>query len=70
MYYNNTIELERSLSLNFLSSADFFFVKITFFNKFFQEHTIKVSILLDQDQDRHSSRSRSGSLLFAKVISR
>ena len=52
-----------------MSSADFFF-KITFFNKFFQEHTIRVSILLDQDQDRHSSRSRSGSLLFAKVISR
>ena len=69
MNYNNTIEPERSLSINFLSSADFFFLNY-FFNKFFQERTIRVSILLDQDQDRHSSRSRSGSILFAKVISR
>ena len=69
MNYNNTIEPERSLSINFLSSADFFFLNY-FFHKFFQERTIRVSVLLDQDQDRHSSRSRSGSLLFAKVISR
>ena len=69
MNYNNTIEPERSFSITFLSSADFF-LNITFFNKFFLEHTIRVSVLLDQDQDRHSSRSRSGSLLFAKVISR
>ena len=65
----NTIEQERSFSINFLSSADFF-LKITFFNKFFQEHTIRVSVGLDHDQDQHSSRPWSGSLLFAKVISR
>ena len=65
----NTIEPEKSFSINFLSSADFFY-KITFFNKFFQEHTIRVSVGLNQDQDRHSSRPWSGSLLFAKVINR
>ena len=50
-----------------LPSADFVF-KINFFDKFFQ-NTIRVSNSLDPDQARHFV-GRSGSKLFAKVISR
>ena len=65
----NTIEPERSFFYKLFVVCWLFF-KITFFNKFFQKHTIRVSVGLDQDKDQHSSRPWSGSLLFAKVISR
>ena len=43
----NTIEPERSFFYNFFVVCWLFF-KITFFNKFFQKHTIRVSVGLDQ----------------------
>ena len=51
----NTIEPERSFFYKLFVVCWLFF-KITFFNKFFQKHTIRVSVGLDQDKDQHSSR--------------